>query len=170
MASGWPALRACALLLCGALATHELRYLIAFGGDAPAGLGHGYLAPARPSSRAVRARVLWPVASAALLGTYVGQELAEGLLAHGHPGGLDGVFGAGGWVAVPLAAGFGGAIALALRVAELVDRSPHRPPFAAARLTAPPLIGIARAAAAAFGGGRRLADHLAGRGPPPARA
>ena len=138
MASGWPALRACALLLCGALATHELRYLIAFGGDAPAGLGHGYLAPAglavgalsaaalgqllvriagapaRPSSRAVRARVLWPVASAALLGTYVGQELAEGLLAHGHPGGLDGVFGAGGWVAVPLAAGFGGAEDLSL--------------------------------------------------------
>jgi len=51
---------------------------------------------------------------------YVGQELVEGLLASGHPGGLHGVFGHGGWIAVPTAVAIGSLIALTLRVADAV--------------------------------------------------
>src|SRR5215216_41129 len=125
-----PVLVTTALLLAGALGVHELRYLLAFGGGAQSALaahGHGYLAllapslslltalglavglvraaaaPSARSSAFVRVCRLWPAASVALLAIYVSQELLEGLLAPGHPTGWAGVFGSGGWLAVPLA-------------------------------------------------------------------
>ncbi len=59
---------------------------------------------------------------AALLALYCCQELLEGMLSSGHPGGLDGVFGDGGWWAVPLSAAFGAVVALALRGARAAIR------------------------------------------------
>lgn len=141
-------LRVTALLLVGALAVHELRYLIAFGGDSGEALahhGHGYLTFVTPligllsalalgqllarvaaarsaaSGAGVRVRRLWPVASVALLSIYASQELLEGILAPGHPAGWAGVFAGGGWVAVPLAVAFGAIVALALRVARVAE-------------------------------------------------
>ncbi len=124
------ATRAAALLALGALVVHELRYVLAYGGEAQrvmASEGHGYLgelAPAlvvfalsaicgrlaaaalggRGASAARRPVLRSTAAFAAALGAiFAGQELIEGAMYAGHPGGLAAIFGAGGWIAVPLA-------------------------------------------------------------------
>jgi hypothetical protein len=138
-------LRLGALLSAGALAVHELRYRIAFGDAAGAtadAYGHGYLAfvsaliafalafalaafvlqvaaPGRDDGREERReRVL--LLAAVLLVMYTSQELLEGWLASGHPPGLDGAFGQGGWVAVPLALAVGALVCVCLRGARAV--------------------------------------------------
>jgi hypothetical protein len=116
----------------------------------------------RPS--ALRIRRLWPVAAAGLIAMYAGQELLEGALSSGHPDGVAGVFGAGGWVALPLAVVLGGVVALAVGVARTLEER------------AVPGIAVPRALAAPTDWrtparrcrpkGRLLATHLAGRSPP----
>jgi len=66
-----------------------------------------------------------------LLALYSCQELLEGMLSSGHPGGLEGVFGDGGWWAVPLSLVCGLVIAAALRGARAAIRwaaTRHRRP------------------------------------------
>jgi hypothetical protein len=117
-----------------ALAVHQLRFLLAFGAGASAQLarqGHSYLHSLVPwilllvgiavggflraLGRALGGQrsvprftlslaALWAVCAACLLAIYVSQELLEGLLATGHPAGLTGIFGYGGWWSVPAAA------------------------------------------------------------------
>ena len=137
----------------GALAVHQLRYLLAYGGHSGAQLihqGHGYLLQALPilcgfaialiAAGLVRA---WGTASAdggplaarfqtraalyaaAIFTVFASQELIEGAFAAGHAAGLSGVFGSGGWLAVPLAM-------LAGAVAAFIDRGV----FAAERFVA----------------------------------
>lgn len=68
---------------------------------------------------------------AALLALYSCQELLEGMLSTGHPGGFEGVFGDGGWWAVPLALACGTVVAAALRGARAAIRwvaARHRRP------------------------------------------
>jgi hypothetical protein len=185
--------RAAALIAAGALAVHELRYLLAYGdrsGAEAAAQGHAYLASvttvvaallvlvvatfiARLASGARAAgaasihspRRLWAMVTIAVLAIFVLQESVEGLLASGHPAGLDGVFGHGGWLAVPLAAVIGALIALALRGAAAstvpapgwsrsmrwpIDAIPHRPVLIRREARPDP-----------------VARHMAGRGPPP---
>jgi hypothetical protein len=124
-----------ALLVLGALVLHQLRYLLAYGGAARTELerqGHGYLELVGPLLVAVAvaaliASVVVPAIlrlapalardvssteraagyAAALLAVYFAQELAEGALAAGHPAGLEGVLGATGWLALPLAMALG---------------------------------------------------------------
>jgi hypothetical protein len=59
---------------------------------------------------------------AALLALYSCQELLEGMLSTGHPGGFVGVFGEGGWWSVPLAFACGAVVAAALRGARAAIR------------------------------------------------
>lgn len=59
---------------------------------------------------------------AALLALYSCQELLEGMLSTGHPGGFVGVFGQGGWWSVPLAFACGTIVAAALRGAHAAIR------------------------------------------------
>jgi len=188
-----PVVVTAAFLLAGALGVHELRYLLAFGGEARSALahhGHGYLtlltpllgmltalglavglvraaaAPSVGSGALVRVRRLWPAASAALLAIYVSQELLEGLLSPGHPTGWAGVFGSGGWVAVPLACAFGVVVALGVRVARAVQAvRPLRITTVGLGLPLAP-VHAAAPAAVPRRSGRLLADHLAGRAPP----
>lgn len=47
---------------------------------------------------------LWLSCTACLLAVYSSQEVLEGLFATGHPTGIAGVFGGGGWWAIPAAA------------------------------------------------------------------
>jgi hypothetical protein len=130
--------RGALLLPVAALAVHQLRYLLAFGGDAPAALaeqGHAYLhglAPwlvllaaagfgaylGRARSEPEPSARLWLEATLGLIAIYAGQELLEGLLASGHPGGLAGVLGDGGWLALPSAVLVAAALTLALRGAH----------------------------------------------------
>jgi hypothetical protein len=154
-------LRATSLVAVAALALHELRYLIGYGGRTPEALssqGHGYLpvagalagallvvAAAQLTGRVLRARlrgegeerapcvrVAWLWASMALLAIFVGQESLEGLLSSGHPDGLAAVTANGGLVSIPLAAVLGLLVALGLRGAS-------RAVAAAARSARPPL-------------------------------
>jgi hypothetical protein len=122
-----------ALVPAGALAVHQLRFLLAFGGGAGAELarqGHSYLHSLVPwivlligaatgaflwgLGRAfgghrsiprytVSFAALWAVCSACLVAIYVTQEFLEGVLATGHPAGLAGIFGYGGWWSIPAA-------------------------------------------------------------------
>src|SRR5256885_14376957 len=73
---------------------------------------------------------LWVVAAGLLFFAYCFQESLEGVLATGHPGGVAGVLGHGGWAAAPLAAVIGLIVALALRTAdraiELAAEAPLR--------------------------------------------
>src|SRR5439155_17156618 len=61
---------------------------------------------------------LWGCASSALLAVYTLQEGLEGEFSPGHPTGLVGVFGHGGWTAIPLAITIGALIALLLEGAR----------------------------------------------------
>ena len=122
-----------ALLPVAAFAVHQLRYLLAFGGHMDAVLrttGHAYLNSAVPWLILLIALVvggflrslgcalagqttvgrytvslvgLWLACSASLLAIFACQELLEGIFATGHPAGLIGVFGYGGWWSVPAA-------------------------------------------------------------------
>lgn len=144
-------IRAAALMPAAVLTVHQLRYQLAFGGHADSALatqGHAYLGPLAPLAAMLvaigagvfiaglaRARrdgeageggrpllLVWLLAAGALLGIYTAQELAEGMLATGHPGGLEGVFGHGGLWAAPLSLALGAVVALALRAAAAAER------------------------------------------------
>ena len=138
--------RAAALLATGAYSLHQLRYAVGYGGhahDELAGQGHTYMTLLGPllavaivllladfasrlmSARARRApaaaprlRNVWALATACLLAAYAAQELTEGALAAGHPGGAPALTAGGGWVALPLAAAIGLGLALLARGAH----------------------------------------------------
>jgi len=153
-----------AMLPVGAYAVHQLRYLFAFGGNAGTVLretGHSYLGSVVPwlillvglivgsflralgrafaghtSVRRYGASLgaLWLTCTLCLIAIFTVQELLEGLLATGHPTGWVGVFGFGGWWAVPAAAMVGLVLASlfhgalwVLRVAETSAARRRRP-------------------------------------------
>jgi hypothetical protein len=144
--------RLAALLALGAFAVHQLRYLASFGGSAElAHQGHGYMADllppiavfslaalvatlirgteGAPPVRVSMARRV-PLFAAGLVAVFAGQESLEGMLAAGHPAGFAGVFGHGGWVALPLAILVGFCCALVARLLEGVEVAiarAHRP-------------------------------------------
>jgi hypothetical protein len=186
-------LRLISLLGAGSIMVHELRYAIGYGGLANQALiaqGHSYLpflealvlvlvagamlrfgrsiARARRGEcepEAARFTTLWLCASAALAGVYTLQESFEGAVAPGHPAGLIGVFGHGGWTALLLSLAIGAVIALLLRGAYEVIRyvarqHASRPrPAPAWRPWRPRLLPFARRLDV-------LAWNLAGRAPP----
>lgn len=186
-----------ALMPAGALAVHQLRYLLAFHGSAGIALerqGHSYLhslAPwmmlslavgfgafMRAFGRALGGRcslpryavsfsALWLTCSVSLVAIYVAQELLEGLLASGHPPGLLGVFGSGGWWSIPAALGIGLVLAASFHGAQWVIHE-------VARRRAAPLVPAAARPTARLGSAAtlpipRLAPVAGGwsdRGPP----
>lgn len=113
-----------------ALVVHQLRYVLTYGSAAGGALqeqGHAYLHSLVPWASAAVAvaggtlvveaaarlrrhdstvvlpgfRRSWSAFTAVLVAAYVTQEWLEGALAHGHPTGFAGVFGGGGYWAVP---------------------------------------------------------------------
>ena len=120
-------------------------------------------AAGRPDSRPERAfAALWALSSVGLLAAYSIQETLEGIFAAGHPGGFEGVFGHGGWWAVPLSALAGLAVAALLRLAaavvSTVARSTSLPRFAPVSLARPVVAALPRRSA--------LAGNSSGRAPP----
>jgi hypothetical protein len=186
--------RRASLLALGALALHQLRYALAYGDRTSAALasqGHSYLGdlgaivvafaaslacarllaagfgrlrPGR-SARALPRAAL--ALAAALLAIFAAQELSEGALSAGHPGGLAAVAANGGWLALPLALVIGLAAALADRLLagaerRLVEgarrtRAPRPRPLPAAAPDGPDLVPPASGC---------LRFGLARRGPP----
>jgi hypothetical protein len=146
------ALRSATVVAAGAIAVHQLRYLIGYGGDASRALddqGHAYLdallpllallggltliatvvaavAGAPPRSRRGVPVVRALAYAGAILAVFGAQETLEGVFAAGHPGGVAALVAHGGLVALPLAAVFGWVVWAALRGLETLER-PIRP-------------------------------------------
>ena len=185
-----------ALMPAGAFAVHQIRYWLAYGSHTSAELqqqGHSYLQSVVPwivllmassagvfllalgrafggrsslPRHTVSVATLWLLCSACLVAIYVSQEFLEGLFATGHPGGVDGIFGYGGWWSLPAAAAVGLVLTaafhgarrvlqvVAARCSRRVTPAPRRPQRERARravlLPAP----------------APLADGWSGRGPP----
>ena len=149
-----------AVVPAAAIAVHQLRYLLAFGGSAGTELqrqGHSYLhslAPwivvalawavgafLRAVGRAMKGQTsvprfglslaaLWLICATSLLAIYSAQEFLEGLLTTGHPAGAAGIFGYGGWWAIPAAVCVGLVLAALLHGARWVLHAvaARRPP------------------------------------------
>jgi hypothetical protein len=180
------------LFPAAAYAVHQLRFELGYGAGSNAALaaqGHGYLDSLAPwvgillalglgafLARVVRAAAgtrhaaprrsfakLAAVAWALLFTAYGVQEWLEGVFAAGHPGGLEGVFGHGGWWAVPLSGLAALAVAALLRLAETVVEavSPTTRP-----LFPTPGAPLLRPVAATIPAISPLARRHAGRAPP----
>ena len=178
------------LLPIAALGVHELRYRLAYGSRADSALaaqGHGYLDSLAPwlvlllglalgaflvrVSRALAGRAdtaprrsfaaLWLLSTASLVAIYAAQELLEGVFAAGHPSGLTGLFGNGGWwslaAAVVVGAGLRGAAPSRHR-GRHIGCAPCRP--------APPDGSACRADPAALGSARSAGRPRLRRGRP----
>jgi hypothetical protein len=179
-----------------ALVVHQTRYTLAYGVRANSELaaqGHSYLHSLVPwtilalgvgaslflrrlartartgqSSAFTRlsAAALWSVTTLGLIAIYAVQETLEALSVSGHPGGASGVFGHGGWYAVPAAAVVAVGVVAVLRVGRAVLRFASRFAPRAARLPTPNLrvpFSVALVAPTP------LALAAAGRAPPLAR-
>jgi hypothetical protein len=180
------------LFPAAAYAVHQLRFELGYGAGSNAALaaqGHGYLDSLAPwvgillalglgafLARLVRAAAGAPdaaprrsfarlaaVAWALLLAAYGVQEWLEGAFAAGHPAGLEGVLGHGGWWAVPLSGLAALVVAALLRFAEAVVEAvtPVTRP-----LVAHPGAPLLRPIAATVPAISPLARRLAGRAPP----
>jgi hypothetical protein len=106
------------------------------------------------------------VCAVCLVAVYVTQELLEGLVVTGHPAGVAGVFGYGGWWSIPAAVAVALVLAAAFhgarRVLQAVVDRRGRPAAVAPRapiIARPGLIPLLPAPAP-------LADGWSGRGPP----
>ena len=181
------------LFPAAAFAVHQLRYQLTYGSRAGAALaaqGHGYQNSLAPwvvvllavglgsfLARLARATAgredvhlrrsfagLCVLSSSLLLATYSLQEWLESVFYSGHPGGFAGIFGHGGWWAVPLAiaAGLvvGALLALSSAAVDAVTQLAER------RVLVAP--GQPQPCVSAPGGSRSsvLGRGLAGRAPP----
>jgi hypothetical protein len=179
-----------------ALVVHQARYTLAYGVRANAELaaqGHAYLHSVVPwtilalgigaslflrrLAHAARtgtsgaftrlsATALWSVTTFGLLTIYALQETLEALSASGHPAGWSGVFGHGGWYAVPAAAVVAFAVVALLRAGRAVLRLASRFAPRAARLST---ASLRLPSSVALVAATPLALAAAGRAPPLAR-
>jgi hypothetical protein len=185
-----------ALVPAAALGVHQLRFMLAFGGYAGTQLarqGHSYLhswapwimlligvtigaflwglgralAGQRSLSRyTLSLLALWIVCAACLVGIYVAQEFLEGLFATGHPAGLAGIFGYGGWWAIPAAIAVGLVVAAILHGARWVLDKVAERTLAASAIRAPRPLAPRRPGDAWLPRLSPLAEGWSGRGPP----
>jgi hypothetical protein len=176
--------RAAILVLCGAIAVHQLRYALAE--QHADGHSHAYLGILLPTAcallvlavadfgaRLVGSRrrapdvltaggVRWLAIASLLLAIFAVQETAELLLAHGRVDVVDSLVVHGGWLAAPLAFAVGAVIALVLRGASaLLTRGSLRRTHSHRGTRPDGLLSAPRAARAPV-----IARHLASRAPP----
>jgi hypothetical protein len=181
------------LLPVAALGVHELRYRLAYGhrtDSVLAAQGHGYLDSLAPwlvvllglalgafLVRVARAAAgsrdcrpsrsfagLWLLTTASLVALYAAQEALEGVFSAGHPTGLAGMYGNGGWWSLAAALVLGGGIAALLRLASVVVEAAERLAPRASRRPAVPT--RSRPAGVRLVPRGVLATAAAGRAPP----
>ena len=185
-----------AVVPAAAIAVHQLRYWLAFGSSAGVELqrqGHSYLHSVAPwivvalawavgtflsaLGRAMNGHTsasryglslfaLWLICAASLVAIYSGQEFLEGLLATGHPAGLVGIFGYGGWWAIPAAVCVGLVLAALLHGARWVLREVASRHARTARPSSSPGVAQPRPAGISLPRLTPLALGWCGRGPP----
>jgi hypothetical protein len=181
------------LVPAAAFAVHQLRYSLAYGSRANAELaaqGHSYMHSLVPwliltlgigfSAFIRRAAIaagtgnpgrfhgrspgaLWAGTTLGLLAIYSVQESLEELLASGHPNGFAGVFGHGGWWAIPMSAAVALIVVVLLRLGRSLLRAAAT--LAPRRATLPTLV-VRRPGSVALVPVRPLARSAAGRAPP----
>jgi hypothetical protein len=183
MGSGAWRARAAVLVLCGAIAVHQLRYLLA--GQHADEHSHAYMGALLPLAcgllvmsvvefgmRLARRRrahdplaaagVRWLAIASLLLAIFAVQETVELLVAHGRVDLVDSLAVHGGWLAAPLAFAVGAVIALLLRGASALLAHGSGRSVRSARAVRPggplPPARVARAPV--------IARHLASRAPP----
>lgn len=148
-----------ALLPPAAFAVHQLRYTLAYGAGTSTELertGHAYMhsmvpwlvlllalaaggflralggafaKQTTPRRYSLSFAALWLACTGVLVAVFAMQEMLEGWLIVGHPGGLSGIFGYGGWWAVPAATCIGLVLAAAYHGARwIVDAVACRAP------------------------------------------
>ncbi len=185
-----------ALLPPAAFAVHQLRYLLAFGGSAGVELqrtGHSYLhslvpwlvlliglaagAFLRALGRAFAGHTsaprytlslagLWLACSACLVAIFVCQEFLEGLFATGHPAGLAGIFGYGGWWSIPAALCVGLVLAAVFHGARWMLGEVAQRRARAVSICAGPALVVLRPRDALVARLAPLVGGWSGRGPP----
>jgi hypothetical protein len=185
-----------ALLPPAAFAVHQLRYMLAFGPRAGLELartGHSYMhslvpwlialvaltiggflnalgrAFARRTSApgyALSLAGMWLACSAALVAIFVCQELLEGVFLTGHPAGLVGVFGFGGWWSIPASLCIGLVLAALFHGARWVLAEVARRRTAVASSWSGPALALPRPLDAAISLVAPLAGGWSLRGPP----
>lgn len=151
-----------------AFGVHQLRYLLAFSGSAGtelqrqghsylhslvpwivlgvslavgsflSGLGRAFVRHSTPRRYGISLLGLWVLCAGCLIAIYVSQESLESLFATGHPGGFAGVFGYGGWWAIPASAAVGLVLAVVFHgarwaIAKVAGRHPATPRATARR-------------------------------------
>jgi hypothetical protein len=84
--------------------------------------------PDREGRFAISSRWLWACTTVFLVGIYAGQEFLEGVFAPGHPAGFVGIFGHGGWWAIPVAALVAAGIVALQRIARAIIAAIAKPP------------------------------------------
>jgi hypothetical protein len=180
------------LMPAAAIAVHQLRYWLAYGSRANAELaaqGHSYLhslvpwtifgiavgaglflrrlrgvlkARSAPRTSAVPAGVLWLAAWLGLVAIYAIQETLEAFLSTGHPAGIAGVLGHGGWWSLPAAA----CVALVVVALLLVGRALLRLAAAQPRGAWGSVVSVLTPHGVSVVLCRPLASSAAGRAPP----
>jgi hypothetical protein len=185
-----------ALMPAAALAVHQLRYYLAYGSAAGAELqrtGHSYLHSVVPWIVALVALVvggflwaagralagqrsrsrftlsfagLWLACWACLVAVFATQEFLEGMFATGHPAGWIGIFGFGGWWAIPAAGCVGLVLAALFHGARWVLDEVAQRRMSVLCTPAVRVAAIRRPADALFAGPVGLAEGWSGRGPP----
>lgn len=160
-------------LPAAAFAVHQLRYVLAYGSKSGVELqetGHSYLHSVVPwivlclavtvggflwsLGRALAAQTplprhrlslaaMWVVCSVCLVVIFATQEFLEGVFATGHPAGLVGIFGYGGWWSIPVATCAGLVLAVWFHSARWVLRvvAGRRGRWPGARATARAVLG-----------------------------
>jgi hypothetical protein len=109
---------------------------------------------------------LWSIATTSLFGIYVVQEILEGLTFSGHPGGVSGVLGHGGWWAIPASAVVALGVVALLRLGRAVLRRAAGLAPGASRAR---IAGLREPFSVALVAPTPLALAAAGRAPPLAR-
>jgi hypothetical protein len=185
-----------ALMPVAALAVHELRFVLAFGGHAGVELqrqGHSYLHSLAPwivlllaasvggflwvLGRALWGHRslprytlslagLWLACSAALVAIFVAQELLEGLFATGHPRGLAGIFGYSGWWSIPASVCVGLVVAIVFHGARWLLDEVARRRSRPGLLRSRPAVAVPVPRNALLPRLLPLAEGRSGRGPP----
>jgi hypothetical protein len=184
------------LVPAAALAVHQLRFVLAFGGSTGRELalqGHSYfhslvpwivlslavaaggfiravgraMAGQRSASRyALSLTGLWLLCSGCLLAIYVTQECLEGVVLSGHPAGLAGIFGYGGWWSIPAALCVGLVLAAIFHGARWALDEVARRSTAAVTRRPPHALAPAHPVDAVLPRLAPLAAGRSGRGPP----
>jgi hypothetical protein len=176
-----------------ALVVHQARYTLAYGTRANSELaaqGHSYLHSVVPwtifalavaamsllrrlahaartgdAGRFARTPFLttWAATTGGLIAIYAVQETLEGFVVSGHPGGVAGVVGHGGWWAVPVSALVALGVVALMRVARAAVRyaASHKP-----RTLRGGCILLGRPASVSLVPAPVLARAAAGRAPP----